>query len=196
MEPLILQRPNPRQEEFLRCRAKYIAFGGARGGGKSWAVRTKAKLLALRYPGIRQLLVRRTYQELENNHIRFLRRELADIAEYRAAGRQFLSLFTADAAVVEAGLVRLWIIAPAFVISPFMDGSIAAARGLGKTRGATVIVILSSCVFRIVWIYTVFVWVGTYSSLLMLYPVSWTITGIAATWYFFRVYREAAAHME
>ena len=113
-----------------------------------------------------------------------------------AAGRQFLSLFTADAAVVEAGLVRLWIIAPAFVISPFMDGSIAAARGLGKTRGATVIVILSSCVFRIVWIYTVFVWVGTYSSLLMLYPVSWTITGIAATWYFFRVYREAAAHME
>ena len=61
---------------------KYIAFGGARGGGKSWAVRTKAKLMALRYPGIRMLLVRRTYQELENNHIRFLRRELAGIAGY------------------------------------------------------------------------------------------------------------------
>jgi len=87
---MILQRPNPRQEEFLRCQAKYIAFGGARGGGKSWAVRTKAKLMALRYPGIRQLLVRRTYQELENNHIRFLRRELAGIAEYRAAQRQFV----------------------------------------------------------------------------------------------------------
>ncbi|MFQ9052447.1 MAG: phage terminase large subunit [Oscillospiraceae bacterium] len=67
-----------------------MAFGGARGGGKSWAVRAKAKLLALRYPGIRLLLVRRTYQELEANHIRFLRQELAGLAEYRATARQFV----------------------------------------------------------------------------------------------------------
>ena len=86
----LLQRPNPRQEEFLRCEKKYIAFGGARGGGKSWAVRTKLKLMALRYAGIRMLLIRRTYQELENNHIRQLRAELHGIAEYRAAARQFL----------------------------------------------------------------------------------------------------------
>ena len=71
---LHLSPPNEKQKLFLQCRKKYIAFGGARGGGKSWAVRTKAKLMALRYPGIRMLLVRRTYQELENNHIRFLRR--------------------------------------------------------------------------------------------------------------------------
>ena len=82
--------PNERQKEFLRCEKKYIAFGGARGGGKSWAVRCKAKLLALRYPGIRLLLVRRTYQELENNHIRFLRAQLAGIAAYRAAERRFV----------------------------------------------------------------------------------------------------------
>ena len=87
---LRIGRPNPRQREFLKCDGKYIAFGGARGGGKSWAVRTKAKLLALQYPGIRMLLVRRTYQELESNHIRFLRRELAGIAVYRATERQFL----------------------------------------------------------------------------------------------------------
>lgn len=83
-------KPNRRQEEFLQSERKYIAFGGARGGGKSWAVRTKAKLLAVRYPGIRMLLIRRTYQELENNHIRILRQELAELAEYRAAARQFL----------------------------------------------------------------------------------------------------------
>ncbi|MDO4810746.1 MAG: phage terminase large subunit [Eubacteriales bacterium] len=82
--------PNDKQKQFLQCRKKYIAFGGARGGGKSWAVRTKAKLMALRYPGIRLLLVRRSYPEVETNHVRFLRAELAGIAEYRASARQFL----------------------------------------------------------------------------------------------------------
>ena len=87
---LHLSPPNEKQKLFLQCRKKYIAFGGARGGGQSWAVRTKAKLMALHYPGLRMLLVRRTYQELENNHIRFLRRELAGIAGYRAKARQFV----------------------------------------------------------------------------------------------------------
>ena len=85
-----LERPNPRQEEFLKCEKKYVAFGGARGGGKSWAVRTKAVLMALKYPGIRILLVRRTRPELESNHLRFLRRQLAGVAEYKAASRQLV----------------------------------------------------------------------------------------------------------
>ena len=84
-----IHAPNEKQRQFLLCEKKYVAFGGARGGGKSWAVRTKAKLLGLQYPGIRMLLVRRTYQELESNHIRFLREELHDLAEYRATARQF-----------------------------------------------------------------------------------------------------------
>lgn len=82
--------PNEKQKLFFLSRKKYVAFGGARGGGKSWAVRTKAKLLALRYPGIRLLLLRRTYPELESNHVRFLRSELHGVAEYSATARQFL----------------------------------------------------------------------------------------------------------
>ena len=78
------------RRKFLRCEKKYIAFGGARGGGKSWAVRCKAKLLALRYPGIRLLLVRRTLPEIEANHLTFLRRELAGAAAYRAGERRFV----------------------------------------------------------------------------------------------------------
>lgn len=73
---LAIPRPSEKQERFLEARAKYIAFGGARGGGKSWAVRTKAKLLALHYAGIRLLIVRRSYPELTNNHISILRGEL------------------------------------------------------------------------------------------------------------------------
>ena len=79
---LRITEPSPKQQQFLRADTKYVGFGGARGGGKSWAVRAKAKLLALHYPGIRQLIVRRTYPELINNHINTLRAELQGIARY------------------------------------------------------------------------------------------------------------------
>ena len=74
--------PNEKQKLFLKERHRHIAFGGARGGGKSWAVRAKAKLMAFKYKGIRILIVRRTYPELYNNHINILRKELFGIAKY------------------------------------------------------------------------------------------------------------------
>lgn len=90
MEDIYIGTPNAKQDEFLRCKKKYVAFGGARGGGKSWAVRCKAKLLAQRYPGIRMLLVRRTMPEIEVNHLETLRLELAGTAVYRAEERRFV----------------------------------------------------------------------------------------------------------
>jgi PBSX family phage terminase large subunit len=74
--------PSEKQKLFLKADTKHIAFGGARGGGKSFAVRMKATLLALNFAGIRILIVRRTYPELINNHINILRRELIDVAKY------------------------------------------------------------------------------------------------------------------
>ena len=79
---LTIDAPSEKQRLFLLERHKYVAYGGARGGGKSWSVRTKAKLLALKYPGIRILIVRRSYPELTNNHINTLRQELVGIARY------------------------------------------------------------------------------------------------------------------
>ena len=82
MIDLHIDEPNEKQKLFLTATEKYVAFGGARGGGKSWSVRTKAKLLAINYPGIKILIVRRTYPELINNHIKILRAELIGIAKY------------------------------------------------------------------------------------------------------------------
>lgn len=83
MKTLKIDAPSPRQAEVLRDNThKYIGYGGARGGGKSWVVRTKAKLLCLEYPGIRVLIVRRTYPELIANHIDTLRTELVGIVKY------------------------------------------------------------------------------------------------------------------
>lgn len=65
-----LPQPSEKQRQFLEERARYVGFGGARGGGKSHAVRMKALLLAAAHPGIRQMIMRRSYPELYANHIR------------------------------------------------------------------------------------------------------------------------------
>ena len=56
--------PQPKQVEFCKSRARFTCYGGARGGGKSWVIRFKAKLLALHYAGIRICIVRKTLEDL------------------------------------------------------------------------------------------------------------------------------------
>lgn len=91
MSTLVIGKPNAKQDLFLRDTHMYVGYGGARGGGKSWAIRTKAKLLCMRYPGIRVLIVRRTYPELERNHISQLRKELVPegFARYNKQQKMF-----------------------------------------------------------------------------------------------------------
>ena len=89
MKKLIIPSPSEKQRLFLTATTKHVGYGGARGGGKSWAVQQKAKLLALRYGGIKILIVRRTYKELMNNHINTLCSELNGIARYNRTDKVF-----------------------------------------------------------------------------------------------------------
>lgn len=86
---LNLGQPQPKQREFLTAKERYILYGGARGGGKSWAVRFKAIIMALYYAGIRILILRRTYPELEANHITPLRKTLLGVADYNDSKKLF-----------------------------------------------------------------------------------------------------------
>ena len=110
-------------------------------------------------------------------------------------GRPFLSLFTTDPQVMDAGMYRLTVMSVSYCVSAFMDGSIAASRVLGKSAVPMVIVILGSCVFRIIWVYTVFAWFGTITSLYLLYVFSWTITAAAEIIYIIRIYRQATVDL-
>lgn len=59
-----------RQADFINAKADEVLFGGAAGGGKSYAQMVDALIYAIKYPKSRQLILRRTYPELEKSLIR------------------------------------------------------------------------------------------------------------------------------
>lgn len=92
MEPVEIRIPEPseKQKLFLADTHRHVAYGGARGGGKSWAVRVKAVLLCLQWPGIKVLIVRKTYRELVNNHIVPLQQMIPpSVARYNKSDKVF-----------------------------------------------------------------------------------------------------------
>ncbi len=59
-----------KQKRFIDATESEVLFGGAAGGGKSYGQMVDAMLFALRYPRSRQLVLRRTFPELEKSLIR------------------------------------------------------------------------------------------------------------------------------
>lgn len=67
-------------------------YGGAKGGGKSKGLRLIMLLRRLKYAGSYGAIFRRTYPELEGNHIRPLLEEFPFLREYWNEGKKLLSL--------------------------------------------------------------------------------------------------------
>lgn len=105
-------------------------------------------------------------------------------------GKNFLALFTEDKEVVEAGMSRLIVMGCSYFVSALMDCTIAALRGLGKTIIPMLLLILGSCIFRIIWVYTIFAHFKTIESLYLLYPISWLLTAFSVIVYFIAIYRK------
>lgn len=95
-----LSTMNPKQEQFFKARSRFVGYGGARGGGKSWALQRKVSLMALHYAGIKILLLRRTYRDLERNHVRVLEPLLKQIARY---SRQEKCFYFPNGSLLELG---------------------------------------------------------------------------------------------
>ncbi len=90
MAEIKISQPNPKQAAFFMCQKRFIGYGGARGGGKSWALRTKFIVLAFSYPGLKLLLLRKTLPELRENHLLPMLAQLNGIAKYKRDERAFI----------------------------------------------------------------------------------------------------------
>ena len=91
-------------------------------------------------------------------------------------GEKILGLYSSDGEVVAYGLRRMGIICTFYCLCGIMDVLVGSIRGLGYAVMPMVVSLLGACVFRVVWIYTIFQWDRTLHTLYISYPVSWTLT--------------------
>lgn len=93
-------------------------------------------------------------------------------------GEPLLSLYTDSAAVMEAGMKRLSIIAATYALCGLMDSMVGAIRGLGYSVMPMIVSLLGACAFRITWI-SVFFQIErfhTIDTVYFAYPISWGLT--------------------
>ena len=86
---LTMPEPNPKQKAFMKDKHRYVAYGGARGGGKSFIAMWLSILFALYFPGIRICIVRKTLDELRNNYIYKMIPILHGIAKFNKSEKIF-----------------------------------------------------------------------------------------------------------
>lgn len=93
-----------------------------------------------------------------------------------AFGRPLLGLYTDDPDVISAGLERLYIVCGPYFLCGIMDVMTGVLRGVGYSLLPMVVSLLGACVFRILWVMTVFAATPTMTCLMISYPVSWALT--------------------
>jgi len=99
-------------------------------------------------------------------------------------GETLLALYSSDPAVIKAGLERMYIVCAPYFLCGMMDVMTGALRGIGYSILPMVVSLLGACVFRILWVVTVFAAVPTMQCLMISYPVSWLMTFIVLVIFF------------
>lgn len=89
----------------------------------------------------------------------------------------FVSIYTISDAVAVYGLIRMHHVCSMEGLTATYEVESAALRGLEKSLEPSIITILGTIVFRMIWMATVFKWIPTYEMLMNVYISSWVFTG-------------------
>lgn len=96
-----------------------------------------------------------------------------------------MHLFTSDETVVEFGRIAMHYFCPFYWLLGILHGLAGTVRGTGKSVPPMVVLLVSLCLFRIVWIQFALQFFQGIEGVFLLYPVSWgfgAVLMILYTW--------------
>lgn len=91
-------------------------------------------------------------------------------------GHYVLGVYTSDPEVIMYGMERLQIIATLYFLCGIMDVFVGTLRGVGYSVTPMIVSLTGVCMFRVIWIYTIFRAYPTRLILYISYPISWVLT--------------------
>ena len=93
-------------------------------------------------------------------------------------GESLLKIYSSSNDVIEAGIVRLGLVARTYALCGIMDVMVGMIRGIGYSVMPMIVSLMGACVFRLVWIATIFRMerFHTVQVVYASYPISWVIT--------------------
>lgn len=100
-----------------------------------------------------------------------------------------LKLYSTDAEVIGYGILRMSYICIPYCLCGMMDVMVGGLRGMGYSIMPMIVSLTGACLFRVVWIYTVFQQYRTLDCLYISYPISWGLTFLVHLACFAVVYR-------
>lgn len=104
--------------------------------------------------------------------------------------RNLLGFYSDNPEVIEYGVTRLQIILTTYFLCGAMDVTVGSLRGLGKSVQPTIVSLCGACLFRIVWIFTIFRKFHSLTNLYISYPISWALTFVVQLLCFIIAYKK------
>ena len=95
--------------------------------------------------------------------------------------RQLLSIYSTDPAVISAGQIRMFWIAMPYFLCGIMEVVMGVMRGLGYAITPMLVAVSGACLYRIIWLATIFTWFPTQQVLYLCYATSWILTTLIHT---------------
>ena len=89
----------------------------------------------------------------------------------------FVGIYTASTAVAAYAIIRMQHVCSMEGLTASYEVESAALRGMGKSLEPSIVTILGTVVFRMIWLVTVFRLIPTYEMLMNVYIASWIFTG-------------------
>ena len=109
--------------------------------------------------------------------------------------RPLLGLFTTDAQVIYYANIRMAYIALLEPLTSLYEIPGGSLRGIGHSLEPTIFTLIGSCVLRIVYISLAHAAFAHFSQVVIIYPISWIITGLAVILLYFKVTKEEYVEM-